>query len=152
MFARIRNKLRGTMPDEYYPQVRFIEGREVYPREGESIQEWHERKWAELPRSTQRRAVNHLRDYVFTAADFHEFRKLWHEAGPDWASADFTPVETKKKIIEEYGCYIPTPFHFGAGMGIRNELRDVVKDDELPTGNWDDYYIPAIERAIGVRE
>ena len=38
--------------------------------------------------------------------------------------------------------------HFGWGMAMRNLLRDVVKDDELPSGNWDDYYVKIIEEAV----
>ena len=42
--------------------------------------------------------------------------------------------------------------HFGWGMYIRNQLRDgVCKDDELPSGNWDDYYIQMVELVCGIR-
>ena len=41
-----------------------------------------------------------------------------------------------------------TEYHFGWGMSIRNLLRDVYQDCELPTGNWDDYYGAAIEVAV----
>jgi hypothetical protein len=42
-------------------------------------------------------------------------------------------------------------------MGIRNLLRDVIKDDELPPvsygddqmRNWDDYYVEVLEEAAG---
>lgn len=46
--------------------------------------------------------------------------------------------------------------HFGMGMHVRNLLREVIKDDELPPveyddecsyQNWDDYYIPVLEEA-----
>jgi hypothetical protein len=34
-------------------------------------------------------------------------------------------------------------------MGIRNLLRkNVCLDDDLPSGNWDDYYIRLIEKAV----
>lgn len=42
-------------------------------------------------------------------------------------------------------------YHFGWGMSVRNFFRSYVVDQELPSGNWDDYYIPVIEVAVGVR-
>lgn len=50
-------------------------------------------------------------------------------------------------------------WHFGQGMSIRNALRDAgFTDDKLPLiptnqgevsyGNWDDYYVEAIEEAM----
>lgn len=41
----------------------------------------------------------------------------------------------------------PYSFHFYEGMGVRNLLRSVILDGELPTGNWDDYYCQALLRA-----
>ena len=38
-------------------------------------------------------------------------------------------------------------FHLVEGMQIRNALRTVVKDDQLPT-NWDDYYYGALEALV----
>jgi hypothetical protein len=44
-------------------------------------------------------------------------------------------------------------YHHGWGTGIRNFLRDkVCLDDQLPSGNWDDYYIQLWEMACGLRE
>lgn len=40
------------------------------------------------------------------------------------------------------------PYHFGWGMKMRNWLRGTVKDSELATGNWDDYYSQAVEAAL----
>ena len=42
-------------------------------------------------------------------------------------------------------------FHHGMGMGIRNYLRqNKLTDDLLPEQNWDDYYMPVLERALTV--
>lgn len=42
--------------------------------------------------------------------------------------------------------------HFTWGMYIRNKLRDnVCLDDELPSKNWDDYYVRLIEMACGLK-
>jgi hypothetical protein len=44
-------------------------------------------------------------------------------------------------------------YHHGWGTGMRNYLRDkVCLDDQLPSGNWDDYYIQLIEMTCGIRE
>jgi hypothetical protein len=49
-------------------------------------------------------------------------------------------------------------FHFGGGMSVRNLLREVMLDSELPgvlykehnevMHNWDDYYIGALQEAL----
>lgn len=45
---------------------------------------------------------------------------------------------------------IPNPFHFRQGMAARNALREAgLLDAQLPSGNWDDYYIPLLEVAAG---
>jgi hypothetical protein len=42
--------------------------------------------------------------------------------------------------------------HMFWGMGIRNALREAgFVDDNLPDKNWDDYYIPVVECAVGIR-
>ena len=65
--------------------------------------------------------------------------------------------ETKKKIFEEYDkdpIYWWAKYHFYWGMYIRNKIRELTKitDDKLPSGNWDDYYIQAVETSLGLRE
>jgi hypothetical protein len=93
--------------------------------------------------------------------------------GTEWGSEEWyaarwnsVPDEMKKKIVvhlrkaldelDDVNREDPY-FHFGAGMGIRNYLREVVKDDELPMApypngkefqNWDDYYQQAIRAAL----
>lgn len=43
--------------------------------------------------------------------------------------------------------------HHGWGTRVRNFLRDkVCRDEELPSKNWDDYYIQIVEIACGCRE
>jgi hypothetical protein len=45
------------------------------------------------------------------------------------------------------------PFHHDWGMDARNEFRALgYKDVDLPSKNWDDYYIQIIEIAIGERK
>lgn len=59
--------------------------------------------------------------------------------------------------------WLPGYFHFAGGMSIRNFLRkEVCLDKDLPPipewygpdcseGNWDDYYVPCLEAAAGMR-
>ncbi|MBD3882111.1 hypothetical protein IFO70_10110 [Phormidium tenue FACHB-886] len=46
-----------------------------------------------------------------------------------------------------------TCWHLGAGMQLRNMLRDHgLRDDLLPDKNWDDYYIQVLEISLGLRD
>jgi len=86
-----------------------------------------------------------------------DLTRVIQEHPNDWYAQDMTPLAERKRIKAEYGFYIPDVFHFNLGMGIRNYLRDVVRDDELPFveyegghsyQNWDDFYTAAIEDAL----
>lgn len=62
------------------------------------------------------------------------------------------------KDPEEWRAGLDSPgFHFFAGMSVRNALRDVLTDDELPEvtypdghayRNWDDFYMAALREAL----
>lgn len=101
--------------------------------------------WAALPEELRLRAVGILRR-EFDDAFFGEVREL-HEANPSgWVA----------------------PYHMFAGMAVRNVLRKGssffdpgIPDEELPAardvdpdgcpeGNWDDYYVQALEEAAGI--
>jgi len=71
----------------------------------------------------------------------------------DFLTSELGPAKTS--ILELYN---EDPIHWVAehhmfwGMQVRNALRGIgLKDDMLPSGNWDDYYVPCVEMAIGVR-
>lgn len=99
----------------------------------ETVHDTHERRY--LPEPLRTRAVEYLRAQLDDEV-LAQIRKLHSEDPDDWA----------------------IPFHFGSGMGIRNLLRDVIKDDELPpvmygdlpAQNWDDYYVEVMEEAASV--
>lgn len=89
-----------------------------------------------LPEPLRTRAVEHLRRELHP--DTLDVLRKRYESDP-----------------EPWGGY----FHFGAGMAIRNLLREAIRDDELPPveyydgrsySNWDDYYIDALEGALDV--
>lgn len=61
------------------------------------------------------------------------------------------------QIIEEFekfGVVWFARFHYREfGLQARNMLRDFVcLDEELPTGNWEDYYSSLFEVALGLRK
>lgn len=64
--------------------------------------------------------------------------------------------DSVKTIVQEWSHNPETWWamaHHGWGTSVRNSLRDnVCLDDKLPSGNWDDYYIPLVEIAVGVRK
>lgn len=55
--------------------------------------------------------------------------------------------------FEKYGVLWFARFHYrNFGLQARNMLRDFVcDDDELPTGDWEDYYFALFEVALGLR-
>lgn len=99
--------------------------REWHPDEGESLVAWSRRLWADVPPDKRARCAEHLRT-VMGPARLREWREEIHKDPYDYM----------------------TPHHFYAGMAIRNALRDVAFDSELPSGCWDDYYTAALEDAV----
>lgn len=88
-----------------------------------------------LPEPLRTRAVDYLRAELHPDT-LHHVRRAHAEDPDEWWTA----------------------FHMFGGMAIRNLLRDVIKDKELPPvmyggrpmRNWDDYYIQVLEEAAGV--
>jgi hypothetical protein len=100
--------------------------------------DWYDARWQSIPAETRERIVGHLRANL-TGGQLEQIREL-HSADPDrWAH----------------------PFHLLGFMAVRNLLREIIRDDELPDApypggethrNWDDYYVQALEAAAGVRD
>lgn len=96
----------------------------------DELREKEEANWARVSGDDRRRCVEHLRSLIGDNED-------------EWL-----------KAIEEPG------FHMFAGMSVRNALRDVMPDSELPEvewthtdppifeRNWDDYYMAALREAL----
>ena len=71
------------------------------------------------------------------------------------------PMTALGEWIDQYqrgvsiGCTDPR-FHLGVGKAVRNALREVLPDEQLPAGQWDDYYRGALyavcEASITPRE
>jgi hypothetical protein len=106
---------------------------------------FYDERWAELPQETRDKARRIIVGYYNEQA-MRQVRDMHAKDPVGWASA----------------------IHFGGGMVVRNLLRtgrivnytdksvahdagERIPDDELPSGNWDDYYVPAMEYAAGIR-
>lgn len=97
-----------------------------------------------LPSELQQKALAHLREKLHP--EIIEYLRELHARDPEWG--DELTDEEHKEYERKFGFTIPCPFHFGTGMAIRNVLREVIKDEELPVvyygaheaRNWDDYY------------
>lgn len=98
--------------------------------------EWehfNKERWDEMPVALRDRAVAELRNRL--------------------------PEEDKKWLrnrIRMFGnkWWLEDVWHFRGGMVIRNLLRTYadILDTQLPSGNWDDYYIPVLEAALAPPE
>lgn len=98
------------------------------------LDQYHKERWAELSPELQRKAVAYLSDKL-PPNFLTEVAAAHREYGPEWVN------QIGKKDDPFY------VFHMMDGMGVRNLLRDVILDKELPTGNWDDFYTQALEEA-----
>jgi hypothetical protein len=103
-----------------------------------TLQEFAEKNWARVPEAKRKLCVEHLRKTIIP----------------------MDQAELKEQF--ETGKFNPW-FHFTSGMTVRNALRDVMKDDELPGvaypggdsyefHNWDDFYMAALRQAVAPKE
>lgn len=98
------------------------------PYVDESLYDYHVRMWEALDPEVRKRATEGLRGALHPGT-IGDFVSAAAKDPEDW-------------MVEHH--------HF-AGTALRNALRKFVKDNELPTGNWDDYYVMATEAACGLR-
>jgi hypothetical protein len=93
-------------------------------------QEWgqfNRDKWYELPEDIRTGAVSELKR-TLGEDNLAWFREQMNTHGTLW--------------------WVQDVWHFRGGMAIRNHLRELgYLDDQLPSNNWDDYYIPVVEAA-----
>lgn len=96
----------------------------------EELRAHHDERWAELDQDIKIKAMAAVR-CVSTKEDVDKIKKAYAKNPATWW----------------------TPYHFYWGMKIRNKIRTLARvlDDQLPSGNWDDYYVPAVEAAFGLR-
>lgn len=108
-----------------------------YPWTDEEFGRFHEERWQELDPVLQAQAVALLKEKLEP--------QLLEEIG---AAYVVNPNHWMGEIGKDILFYT---FHFAEGMMIRNLLRTIILDDALPSGNWDDFYSSALERAAGCR-
>jgi hypothetical protein len=103
-----------------------------------TLQEFAEKNWARVPEKKRKECVEYLRKIIIP----------------------MDQAELKKEF--EDGKFNPW-FHFTSGIHVRNALRKVMKDDELPGvcypgggdyeyKNWDDFYMAALRQAVAPKE
>lgn len=90
---------------------------------------YHKQKFLEIPEDIREEGAIFLSNYIDQDIK-NDILKAQQREGSQWAF----------------------PHHHLWGMFIRNALRRAgFNDERLPDQNWDDYYIPLIEYAIGIR-
>lgn len=87
----------------------------------------------DLPEPLRSRAVTHLRGVMSDSLKAHARELIAKDPREWWVS-----------------------YHFSTGMWVRNQLRTVIPDTELPehpaadgtmSRNWDDWYVSVLEEA-----
>lgn len=92
----------------------------------EEYMQFHDDRFAELPQDIKDKAIEILKSNINNIGK-NQIRMAIKADRINWGS----------------------PYHFSWGMGIRNLLRNnICLDDKLPSGNWDDYYIRLVEKAV----
>lgn len=96
------------------------------------LQAWSIANWNQIPEADRKRCLDHLRQTLKRELSGPAVLGVWRRqaaAGIEIGSDS-------------------SWFHFGAGMAVRNILRQVLQDVDLPAvdgaTNWDDCYIGAI--------
>lgn len=97
--------------------------------DGDAVYQQNIRNWCALPLATRKRCLYHLKIFMSGAEDVVA---RWRD-------------QSKRRVVIGSD---NIRFHLSEGMQIRNALRSVVKDDQLPTKNWDDFYYGALEALV----
>lgn len=125
--------------------------------------QWYDERWWSLS-PEQRKVASETVAEVISEADAEMIRQKHAQYGHDWIHylIDIDPTETPNLAAAGM---TTLSAHHGWGTGIRNLLRIQdganIPDEDLPFApyedgtthrNWDDFYVQAIEAAVGVRE
>lgn len=108
----------------------------------DTLEEYHQRRWEGLDPELRDEAVGYLLAELPDEL-LKEVRSAYRAYGEEWMNRMHEDWDEEDRMFYT--------FHFSEGMGIRNLLRDIIKDNQLPSGNWDDYYVEALLRAAGCR-
>lgn len=97
----------------------------------EELMKLSRENWLKIPEDKRKACLDHLRGWIPLDVIVH-----WKEHG------------IGHFMVKGKDCRDPM-FHLGGGMQVRNRLRDIVKDEDLPGDkNWDDYYMGALEELL----
>ena len=93
-----------------------------------SFRQYQNEKLKEMPEEVRNQAVEFLKT-LFDQETVKEITEAYKEDPEEWWVGH----------------------HFFWGMAVRNALRTKagLSDDLLPDKNWDDYYVPCVELALG---
>lgn len=108
-------------------------------------------RWNELPADVRQKAVEHLRKINNYEQLKSLVLELMEEEPVTWPFMVMNrrEIEENRKLGSPHPLrLVPCQFHMQGGMVVRNWLRTFLKDKELPSKNWDDYYVPIIEVAV----
>jgi hypothetical protein len=108
----------------------FLAPPDVPENTEQDIEKWFDKCVEECPKWIAEKSVEYLKLF-FTDQDKSDITEEWKKDHNKWWAL----------------------YHHGWGTAIRNNLRDnVCRDDKLPSGNWDDYYIQFVEIALELRK
>jgi hypothetical protein len=145
MFDRLRAWLRERYRD-HPDRITTNHGRVTTVDVSErALREHEELCWSECPQDLRNQMVHACT--LLPPETIEHVKRLMTE--PRWPIVDELSQEERDRLVAEFGYALPSPFHFGTGMAIRNFLRAKgVKDEQTPSGNLDDYYVKALEAAF----
>lgn len=131
-----------SMPSRRYSEEEQAAWRDrEYARyeDGADLENLHDEWWNQLDPMLQQLAVSYL--ILQLPIDLREeVRRKFARYDAEWLDHMYED-ELDADLVPFYS------FHHAEGMGVRNLLRKVIADDELPSGNWDDFYVAALLRA-----
>lgn len=113
-------------------------------------------RFAEIPPDIRAKAIDALKYFNEKIApeETERVKKLFEQYGLIewfWHLEDDAIAAYEKEEGHKPQFWISP--HMGIGMSIRNLLRsEGLSDESLPNKNWDDYYVPVLEAALGFRE
>jgi hypothetical protein len=105
----------------------------------QALHDIHEEDWKLLEPEEQEEIVGFLKAELEDEIK-DEVKKSWDKYGVGWMDH----IGEDLMDPEDYEFF---NFHNGPGMAVRNLLRQLIKDEDLPTDTWDELYVPALLRA-----
>jgi hypothetical protein len=135
MFQKLLRKFTKMLePEPDFPYIGTLTD--------ENLEEYELAEWAKLDHEIQNEAIDYLKAEL-PPKILEEVKIAYDGYGSDWMGHMHLDWSEEERMFYT--------FHFEEGMAIRNLLRTIIKDNKLPTGNWDDYYSEALLRAAGCR-